>query len=74
MLIGIDEIIVVSCCQHAILALLRNLKEEFALKDHGELHYFLGIGGILLTQDKYTLDFLKRVGMKDCKPVNTVGL
>jgi histone deacetylase 1/2 len=47
------------------------------LKDLGELHYFLGIevhktnGGILLTQEKYVSDLLKRVGMANCKPVNT---
>ena len=57
--------------------MLRNLKSEFALKDLGELHYFLGIevkkvqDGILLTQEKYASDILSRVGMKDCKPSST---
>lgn len=43
----------------------------------GDLHYFLGIevhkvrDGILLTQEKYASDVLKRVGMSNCKPVNT---
>ena len=50
---------------------------EFALKDLGDLHYFLGIevkqikDGILLTQEKYTTDILKRVGLEHCKPVST---
>ena len=44
----------------------------FALKDLGELHFFLGIEvkktheGLLLTQEKYALDLLAKVGMKDC--------
>jgi len=51
------------------------MKGDFALKDLGDLHYFLGIevsrvrDGILLTQEKYATDILKRVGMTNCKPV-----
>jgi histone deacetylase 1/2 len=53
------------------------LKKGFALKDLGELHYFLGIDvnkvhdGIILSQDKYASDLLKRVNMASCKPVST---
>jgi histone deacetylase 1/2 len=56
---------------------LKKLNEDFALKDLGELHYFLGIevskvrNGILLTQEKYANDILERVGMSQCKPVNS---
>ena len=58
-------------------ALLQDLKKEFALKDLGDLHYFLGIevnkvtDGIILIQDKYACDLLRRVNMFDCKPVST---
>jgi len=71
-LVYVDDIIVASSTEQATSALLRDLKEQFALKDLGELHYFLGIevhktnGGILLTQEKYASDLLKRVGMADC--------
>ena len=77
MLIYVDDIIVASSSQEATSALLKNLKNDFALKDLGELDYFLGIevkkihDGILLTQEKYAKDILKRVGMKDCKPSST---
>ena len=77
MLIYVDDIIVASSSQDATSTLLRNLKNEFALKDLGELHYFLGIDvkkvqdGILLTQEKYASDILSRVGMKDCKASST---
>jgi histone deacetylase 1/2 len=59
------------------MALLKKLNEDFALKDLGELHYFLGIevskvrDGILLTQEKYANDVLERAGMTQCKPVNS---
>jgi histone deacetylase 1/2 len=48
-----------------------------ALKDLGELNYFLGIevtlvqGGILLKQEKYAGDILARVGMTKCKVSST---
>ena len=77
MLIYVDDINVASSSPEATTALLSNLKNEFALKDLGELHYFLGIevkklhDGIMLTQEKYARDVIKRVGMKDCKPSNT---
>lgn len=45
----------------------------FALKDMGELHYFLDIevtkvnDGIVLTQEKYVNDLIKRLSMGNCK-------
>jgi histone deacetylase 1/2 len=53
----VDDIIVASSSQEAVSALLQDLNKEFALKDLGELHYFLGIevkkikDGIVLTQE-----------------------
>jgi len=76
-LVYVDDIIVASSTEKATAALLQDLQGEFALKDLGELHYFLGIEvtkvqeGIVLTQGKYASDLLKRVGMTDCKPVTT---
>jgi hypothetical protein len=42
-LVYVDDIIVVSSSSEATSALLRDLEKDFALKDLGELHYFLGI-------------------------------
>jgi histone deacetylase 1/2 len=42
-LVYVDDIIVVSSTSEATSGLLRNLKEAFALKDLGDLHYFLGM-------------------------------
>jgi histone deacetylase 1/2 len=42
-LVYVDDIIVANSTQEATEGLLRSLKKDFALKDLGELHYFLGI-------------------------------
>jgi hypothetical protein len=76
-LVYVDDIIIASSTPSATSALLSDLNKEFALKDLGDLHYFLGIevnkvsDGLILTQEKYASDILKRVGMSDCKPVTT---
>jgi hypothetical protein len=73
----VDDIIVASSSQEAVSALLQDLRAEFALKDLGPLHYFLGIevktinDGLHLSQSKYTSDILKRAGMTNCKLVMT---
>jgi histone deacetylase 1/2 len=57
--------------------LLRDLNKNFAIKDLGDLHYFLGIevtkkqNGLVLTQEKYAKDLLQRVGMQGCKSTPT---
>lgn len=77
MLVYVDDIIVASSSQDIAAALLRDLAKEFAIKDLGDLHYFLGIeikrllGELLLTQERYAMGILKRVGMETCKPLST---
>jgi hypothetical protein len=64
-LVYVDDIIVVSFDQKAIEGLLRQLNQEFALNDLGDLHYFLCIevhkvnGGIILSQEKYASNLLR---------------
>jgi hypothetical protein len=76
-LVYVDDIIVACSSQGATNALLKSLEEDFALKDLGELHYFLSIEvtktkeGILLSQQKYENELLKRAGMIGCKAVST---
>jgi histone deacetylase 1/2 len=72
-----DDIVVVSSTEKAVDALLHDLGMDFALKDLGQLHYFLGIevkkvcDGILLSQEKYANELLARVNMMICKTVDT---
>jgi histone deacetylase 1/2 len=77
-LVYVDDIIVASSSQEATNALLKDLEKEFALKDLGDLHYFLGIevkrnlDGLVLSQGNYTEDIIKRTGMSNCKTINTL--
>jgi hypothetical protein len=58
---------------------LQELRGEFALKDLGELSYFLGIevnkvrDGLLLTQGKYASELLEKARMMNCKSVSTLS-
>jgi histone deacetylase 1/2 len=75
-LIYVDDIIVASSSSEGA-CLLKALKSDFALKDLGDLHYFLGIevtklrDDILLSQAKYSNDILRRTCMMNCKLANT---
>jgi histone deacetylase 1/2 len=77
MLIYVDDIIVASSYEAATEALLKDLHQEFALKDLGDLNYFLGIEvqkvneGLVLTQAKYAQDILTCVGMANCTGMPT---
>jgi hypothetical protein len=80
LLIYVDDIIIASSSSTVVEALLRDLKSNFALKDLGHLHYFLGIEvnyaiyGLYLSQTKYTTDLLWCAGILSCKPVPTLLL
>ena len=77
LLVYVDDIIVASSSQDVVSALLKDLKNDVALKDLGPLHYFLGIevkrskDALLMTQERYASDILKRVNMSNCKSVST---
>jgi histone deacetylase 1/2 len=64
--------IVTSLSDDAMTVLLHDLRGDFALKDLGPLHYFLGIevkqvhNGICLTQEKYAADIFEKIGMTKC--------
>jgi hypothetical protein len=76
-LIYVDDIIVSSSSSVVVDWLLDQLQSDFALKDLGSLNYFWGIEftkhseGLVLTQDRYTDDIMRHVGMTNCKPMCT---
>ncbi|XP_026435519.1 uncharacterized protein LOC113333223 [Papaver somniferum] len=79
LLVYVDDIILVDYSYALLTTFITSLKSEFGMKDLGPLHYFLGIEAtydskaqkLLLTQNKYSLDFLKKHGMMGCKPCKT---
>jgi hypothetical protein len=72
-----EDIVVASSSKNATKALLKDLEKEFALKDLGDLHYFSRINvkkkghGLILNQEKYVDDILKRTGMARCAQTDT---
>jgi hypothetical protein len=77
LLVYVDDIIIASSSSSAVSGLLHAHQHDFALKDLGSLHYFLGIevqktdDGLRLCQKEYTVDLLQRAGMLSFKPVST---
>jgi hypothetical protein len=76
-LIYVDDIIITCSKPSEIDALLHSLNADFAVKDLGNLNFFLGVEvipnshGAMLSQQRYILDLLTRTKMIDAKPVTT---
>ena len=78
LLICIDDIIITGSSPVLIRNLITKLHVVFALKQLGNLDYFLGIevkhlsnGSLLLSQVKYICDLLEKAKMVDAKPIFT---
>jgi hypothetical protein len=69
----VDDIIVGSSSPEASVVHARDLHKDVALKDLGDLRYFLGIEveitnkGMLMKQERYAIELLSRTHMKNCK-------
>jgi hypothetical protein len=69
-LVYVDDIIVASSSMKFTNALIDKLNQDFALKDLGDLNYFLGIEvvrtkeALHMTQERYDHDLLLRVNSK----------
>ena len=78
-LVYVDDIIVTGSSPILIQQLIHKLHSLFALRDLGQLSYFLGIevtydGGFMhLSQRKYITDLLQRTSMLDSKAAATPG-
>ena len=77
LLLYVDDMVLPGSNLSLIKTLITWLSTEFAMKDLGSLHYFLGVEvhhnshGLFLSQTKYALDLLHRVGMVEAKPIIT---
>ncbi|KAD2392953.1 hypothetical protein E3N88_39930 [Mikania micrantha] len=77
LLVYVDDIILTGNHPGAVNEVIDRLSSMFAIKDLGQLHYFLGIevvrrgSDLVLSQRKYMLDILQRAGLSDCKPVSS---
>jgi hypothetical protein len=77
LLLYVDDIILTASNTELLRHTIPALQREFAMKDHGPLHHFLGItvkrrpNELFLHPRTYTLDILKRAVMADCKSCTT---
>ena len=77
LLLYVDDIALTACSPGLLRRIISALQREFAMKDLGELHHFLGMqvqrsgDGLFLSQRQYMLDILDRAGMTECKPCST---
>ncbi|WVZ93585.1 hypothetical protein U9M48_039553 [Paspalum notatum var. saurae] len=77
LLLYVDDIVLTASSQPLLQRIITSLQQEFAMKDLGVLHHFLGVtveprpSGLLPHQRQYTLDILERARMADCDPCST---
>jgi hypothetical protein len=77
LLLYVDDIVLTASSSTLLESLIAKLKLEFAMKDMGPLHYFLGIRvrrtprGFFLSQEQYAEEILHRAGMIKCKAAST---
>ncbi|WVZ83541.1 hypothetical protein U9M48_030678 [Paspalum notatum var. saurae] len=66
LLLYVDDIVLTASSPQLLRRTIEALQQEFAMKDIGELHHFLGMevqrccGGLLLKERQYMLDILER--------------
>ncbi|CAL9029439.1 unnamed protein product [Prunus brigantina] len=77
LLLYVDDIVLTGSDSNQLRQFIHRLGIEFEIKDLGRLHYFLGVevsylpDSVHITQNKYTLDLLKRSNLLECKPATT---
>lgn len=76
-LVYVDDIILTGSNSYLIQQVIQDMHQTFALKDLGDLNYFMGIevvksaNGLYLSQAKYIVDILAKHGMVHYNPVST---
>jgi hypothetical protein len=76
-LLYVDDMVLSASTDTLLNDFITRLQAEFAVKDMGPHHYFLGVDvkhtdtGFFLSQTKYAEELLDRTGMVSCKPAAT---
>ncbi|XP_071708909.1 uncharacterized mitochondrial protein AtMg00810-like [Rutidosis leptorrhynchoides] len=77
LLLYVDDIVLTTSSEQLRLRLMSSLSREFAMKNLGPLHSFLGINvtrssnGLFLSQAAYAKTIIERAGLEGCNPVST---
>lgn len=77
LIVYVDDIVITGSLDIEVDSIVRQLHSRFALKDMGQLNFFLGIevkrvpNGMLLNQKKYVLEILTKTGMIGAASVPT---
>ena len=77
LLLYVDDMIITASSSALLRRIIAKLHAEFALKDMGNLHFFLGVevtrsaSGFHLSQAQYAEELLDRAGMSNCRPIST---
>ncbi|XP_015162050.1 uncharacterized mitochondrial protein AtMg00810-like [Solanum tuberosum] len=77
LLLYVDDIILTGNHSSLLNRFISLFSRQFAMKDLGDLHYFLGVQavcsshGLHLSQQKYISDLLLKFHIHTCKPVRT---
>jgi len=70
----VDDILIIGNSDSTIFSIISKLKNEFVMKDLGDLSHFLGIEvahdhtGLHLRKSKYITDLLDRANMVGARP------
>jgi len=77
LLVYVDDLLLTGNNSTLLRHFITLLNSKFKIRDLDSVHYFLGIEvtktvmGLMLSQHKYTLNIIQRVGMSSCKAVDT---
>lgn len=77
LMLYVDDMLVTGNKSASMERFLKEINNQFRMKDLGQMEYFLGIqaqfhkNGVFLTQERYALDLLAAAGMSNCSPVAT---
>ena len=77
LLLYVDDMVLSASSDALLQDIIAKLQAEFAVKDMGPLHFFLGVdvrrrgSDFFLSQTKYAEELLDRAGMMNCKPAAT---